>query len=307
MNFSHFIALINIVEYGSITSAANHLYISPVSLKQQLDSFESELGFQVFNRSRKGCTLTHAGKMLYDGARKSLTCMEHLLAECRKNPRSLHVCLYSPYEFANYFEDYKNSSEINIQFVVWKPYDRSLRHEWMKKQQIDFLQSGYSPEMNLQGLSFLPVQMDLACCYFTHNSPLSKKKNISIDDLDGYDVYSFSDPSYVIDHMEHQFALRGQALYRVPFSDSTVMNLCSEGAVFILEGLVSKILPYLSCVPFTPVHPCIHGLVYFSDANRDVLDFVEYLTGWIQQDAIDKMMRLFQKCYLSDSPITQPI
>lgn len=59
-----------IVKCSSITSAAKDLYISPQALHQQMDALEDEIGCKLLIRSKKGVSLTKAGKVFYDGVKK---------------------------------------------------------------------------------------------------------------------------------------------------------------------------------------------------------------------------------------------
>ena len=53
---------------GSFSKAARALYIAPSSLIQQIDLLEQRLGVVLFERGRKGVTLTEAGESLYADA-----------------------------------------------------------------------------------------------------------------------------------------------------------------------------------------------------------------------------------------------
>jgi DNA-binding transcriptional LysR family regulator len=60
---THF--FVQVAENGSFTSAAKKLFVTPTAVMKQIDLFESELGFQLFERSRRGVHLTSAGESLY--------------------------------------------------------------------------------------------------------------------------------------------------------------------------------------------------------------------------------------------------
>lgn len=59
-----------VVDTKSINKAATQLYISPQALHQQLDRMEDELGFKLLKRTKKGCYLTVAGKVFYQGIKR---------------------------------------------------------------------------------------------------------------------------------------------------------------------------------------------------------------------------------------------
>lgn len=51
---------------GSITKAANSLYISQPAITKSIKKLETDLGITLFNRGPKGVTLTENGKIFYD-------------------------------------------------------------------------------------------------------------------------------------------------------------------------------------------------------------------------------------------------
>ena len=51
---------------GSITKAANSLYISQPAITKSIKKLEADLGITLFNRGPKGVTLTENGKIFYD-------------------------------------------------------------------------------------------------------------------------------------------------------------------------------------------------------------------------------------------------
>jgi LysR family transcriptional regulator, transcription activator of glutamate synthase operon len=60
---------LTIVDTGSFSTAADELYISQSSLSKQIMSLEKELGFQLFDRSKRKIVLTPAGEALLAFAR----------------------------------------------------------------------------------------------------------------------------------------------------------------------------------------------------------------------------------------------
>lgn len=62
MNLEQIKYILEINKEGSISAAADKLFISQSAISQSLTSFETELGVTIFNRSRTGCTLTEIGE-----------------------------------------------------------------------------------------------------------------------------------------------------------------------------------------------------------------------------------------------------
>lgn len=64
MDFRDFIYFEAVARYGNITRAAEYLNISQPPLSQQIKKFEDEMGVKLFNRHKKGVSLTNEGKVL---------------------------------------------------------------------------------------------------------------------------------------------------------------------------------------------------------------------------------------------------
>ena len=74
---------LKVSEMGSISKAADKLYISQPALSQQLKNLEKELHTPLFIRSNKGIELTEEGKIVY----KYFSMSEKLLQEMKKEIR----------------------------------------------------------------------------------------------------------------------------------------------------------------------------------------------------------------------------
>ena len=61
-NYEYFVA---IVDEGSLTKAAEHLYVSQPSLSQYLKRLEASLGVELFDRSTSPLRLTYTGERYY--------------------------------------------------------------------------------------------------------------------------------------------------------------------------------------------------------------------------------------------------
>lgn len=70
-----------IVDHGSISKAAEHVFVAQPALSQQVAALEGELGTQLLLRSRLGISPTETGKVLYGHARTILRQVEQIKAE----------------------------------------------------------------------------------------------------------------------------------------------------------------------------------------------------------------------------------
>jgi len=78
MNITHLKYAVEIARTGSITQAAENLYMSQPNLSKAIKEFESTLGFAVFKRTSKGIEPTQKGRELIDRARELLAQIDEM-------------------------------------------------------------------------------------------------------------------------------------------------------------------------------------------------------------------------------------
>ena len=61
MNTKQIEYILELAQTGNFNKAAANLYISQPTMTYQIRAVEEEIGFRIFERSGKGCTLTPAG------------------------------------------------------------------------------------------------------------------------------------------------------------------------------------------------------------------------------------------------------
>lgn len=62
-----------VAEYGSMSTAAQHLHVSQQNISKAIRQLEDELNTTAFIRSKKGAVLTSQGELIYTFAKKQLT------------------------------------------------------------------------------------------------------------------------------------------------------------------------------------------------------------------------------------------
>ncbi len=89
MNLRRLKYFVKIVDIGSLTQAAEVLYIAQPALSQQLATLEGEVHQQLLVRTKRGVTPTEAGKVLYRHAQVILRQCEQALADMEAAGRGL--------------------------------------------------------------------------------------------------------------------------------------------------------------------------------------------------------------------------
>lgn len=77
--------IVEVAKSGSITIAAQNLYVSISAISQSISSLEEELGTKIFLRSRQGTELTQKGHQIVAMAQDILVKLEKLKEEARED------------------------------------------------------------------------------------------------------------------------------------------------------------------------------------------------------------------------------
>lgn len=121
MNYEYFL---KIVEYKSISKAAEHLFVSQPSLTKYLQRLESTVGARLFDRTRSPLTLTAAGESFYayvlqvQEAEKTLTKQIYEIKNCGRDRIHIGMALWRANvllpEFLPYFLEKYPLIEVNL-------------------------------------------------------------------------------------------------------------------------------------------------------------------------------------------------
>ncbi|KNA90348.1 LysR substrate-binding domain-containing protein [Gordonia sp. w5E2] len=74
-------ALLAVADTGSVTAAAKTLHVVQPAVTKQIHALESELGVELFERSRSGMSLSASGKLVLERARRALEELDRARAE----------------------------------------------------------------------------------------------------------------------------------------------------------------------------------------------------------------------------------
>lgn len=194
--------VVTVAETGTITEAANKLYISQPSLTNAIHELEKEMNIVIFNRTNKGISLSKEGDDFLGYARQVLEQASILEDRYKENSGGKkQFCVSTQhYSFAvNAFVDL-------IQEYGQEAYDFSLREtqtyeiiEDVAKMRSeigilflnDFNESVIRKILKSHDLAFHPLFVAKPHVFISRNHPLAKKKVITNQDLEDYPYLSF--------------------------------------------------------------------------------------------------------------------
>lgn len=86
MDLKQLTAVVTVAEAGSITQAAKLLHLVQPSITRQIQLLEEEIGVALFERGRLGMTVTPAGRVMVEHARRALLELDRAKTEIRPGP-----------------------------------------------------------------------------------------------------------------------------------------------------------------------------------------------------------------------------
>ena len=192
-----------VAEKGTITEAANELYISQPSLTKAIKELEKEMGITIFVRTNKGITISKDGEQFLSYARQVLE-QANLLEEKYKHTNSIikkQFCISTQhYSFAvNAFVDL-------VKEYGGDKYDFSLRetqtYEIIEdvanmKSEIGILYMNSFNEVVLKnilkskGLKFTELFVAQPHIFVSKSHPLANRESVTMEELDKYPYLSF--------------------------------------------------------------------------------------------------------------------
>ena len=194
--------VIAITETGSFNKASEVLYISQPSLTGAVQELEKELGIVIFNRTRKGVTLTNDGLEFINHARQLYQQYEIILDKYGKGGtlKKKFGISTQHYSFAvkSFVEMVKKFNTAEYEFAIRETKTREVIEDVStSKSEIgilylsDFNRKIITKLLRTNHLEFHKLIDCKPYVYLWKGHPLSKLKSIRFDQLNDYTCLSF--------------------------------------------------------------------------------------------------------------------
>lgn len=205
MNILHLKYAIVVAELGSISKAAEKLYVAQPNISRAIKELENDLEITIFDRNSKGMVVTPDGERLINYGKKLLNQIDEMEKSFRghKNkkifsisvPRASYICS-AFVEFSMLLKDIENvelsyketnaymvinnilDDDSNLGIVRYSiNYDKYFKDLFVKKE-----------------LKYEVVNEFKHVLIFSKNHPLATKEEINFSDLKGFIEISHADP-----------------------------------------------------------------------------------------------------------------
>lgn len=278
-----------VADCGSFTKAADKLFITPTAVMKKMNVLEAHLNLKLIDRTPAGVDLTPAGKVIYRDAKFIMDYSKKSVAAANAatldydttfcvgtsllNPAKPFMDLW--YKINQSFPDYK------LHLVPFEDNHDGILSEIKKLgEKFDFLIGVCDSKAWLSICSFLPLGRYKKMVAVSRDHRLDEKKQINIEDLHGETLMMVGrGDSGVNDFIRNDLEKNHPQIHiedTPQFYDLSVFNRCAEsGNILLTIECWQDVHPGLISIPVNWDYSIPYGLLYSTNADKDVLKLVE--------------------------------
>lgn len=278
-----------VADCGSFTKAADKLFITPTAVMKKMNVLEAHLNLKLIDRTPAGVDLTPAGKVIYRDAKFIMDYSKKSVAAANAatldydttfcvgtsllNPAKPFMDLW--YKINQSFPDYK------LHLVPFEDNHDGILSEIKKLgEKFDFLIGVCDSKAWLSICSFLPLGRYKKMVAVSRDHRLAEKKQINIEDLHGETLMMVGRGDSGVNDFIRNDLEKNHPLIHIEdtpqFYDLSVFNRCAEsGNILLTIECWQDVHPGLISIPVNWDYSIPYGLLYSTNADKDVLKLVE--------------------------------
>ncbi len=267
MNLKEQAYVCKLADTGSITKAAEELYISQPGLSLYISNLEKNLGVKLFTRNKNAYVLTYIGERYVERARIMLKLQNEFNLELSSLSKGIVGRLRigvqlrrSPYIIPDIAKKFKEKYE-NIELTFRESNTKGLE-EMMDNNQIDIIICSSTKEKSNQGYLYV-CDDNLLLAMNKNNILTSKAKTKKGESYKWIDINDLKDEKFILPHEGQSMRESCEALFKSenfkPYevmeirNIETIMSLISKGF-----GVGFNRISYISHMSY------IKNLVYYN-------------------------------------------
>ena len=281
-----------VVESGSFSKAAEKLFITAPAVIKQINSLESSLNLQLFDRTHRGLIVTEAGKSIYKDAKyiiqyskESLIRAENTMQGDKEVIRVGISPMTPPQFFGSLFPKIQELyPEIKFQLTPFENTPENAREILGNLgQNIDVVAGIFDDTLlDLRKCRGIEISREEFCCAVSIHHRLAKKEYLEIQDLYGENLMlihrGWSEYIDILrdDLWEHHPEIQ---IVDFDFYNMETFNRCeNSNDVLLAVKSWESIHPLMKIIPVNWNYGIPFGLLYSQEPSRKVkkvLDAIE--------------------------------
>lgn len=280
-----------VAEEESFSGAAQKLYITPSAVIQQINHLERDIQVKLFERSRRGLTLTPAGQCLYEevprmkASNKKLH--EKLLRLNAGGREEIRVGVPRFHESRLFFQLWNEYTRQNpdARAVFVEPASNEPRAIGSAYASMDLMEymndgAGWQKELEFLELCRIPI-----ACAVPQGHRLAGRDLLTVEDMVG-EVLVVARDGFLenLSRVNRQAAAAGVLVREVPAYTNTMVNQCVlNGDLIQVPYCARKIHPSVETVLCNWDLDLPYGFFYQKNPRREVAEFLAYVRGRLKE------------------------
>lgn len=263
LNLQHLRYFIEVAAEGSISAAADVLYVAQPTMSAAMKELETRVGRALLTRSARGVSLTAEGAEFLGYARQVVEQVELLEQRYLGRPPARRLLGVSAqhYSFAvdAFVRMVRASDAAQYEFALretrtWDIIDdvRSLRSELGILYRNDFNRKVIDRLLRDNGLAFHPLFVAAPHIFVSRRNPLARRRSVTLADLEGLPRLTFDQGANNAFYFAEEILSTSSSAQEIRVSDrATIFNLMiGLGGYTISTGIVSDELdPEIVAIP----------------------------------------------------------
>ena len=277
-----------VAECGSFSKTSEKLYISKVSVMNQINSLENFIGVKLFQRTSHGVILTDAGKSFYNDAKEIIQMSELAIINAQKiggmTKKVIRVgtSIMRPCnKFIESLDVLPERKNYNFNVIPFNDEVESL-NVMLKNlgNKIDCFVSPCGSKKILMNYGFLPLNPCKCVIAMSRKHFLAKKEILCMEDFNNQSVMLVKrGNSYVIDEIRDDFIKNYPTVKIIDFEgyyDISAFNLCEQqGYLMEIPDIWKDLHPSLKTVPVDWKYELPYGVIYSQNPSNEIKNFID--------------------------------
>ena len=286
-----------VADSGSFSAASARLYVSKVSVMNQINSLEAQLGVPLFLRSHQGVALTEAGTVFYRHAQDLTRRADEAIRQTRSaggvKSKTIRVGTSMMRPCASLVELWEGLDDGgDYQFSIVPFHDGPHNLDAMLAALGDTIDCFVTPcgsTQLLENYGFLPFRACKCAVALSKKHPLAKRDRLTWQDLAGESLLLMKKgESYVLDELREDILRNHPTIRLVDFDgfyDLSTFNLCEQQG-YLMETLDiwERLHPALATLPVDWPYEIPYGVLYAREPSDLVKDFIHRIAAAISPE-----------------------
>ncbi len=273
--------------------ASRELFISQPALSNSIKGLEAELGVALFERMGRNVKLTNRGVFFRQSVDEALSILDDAVEklDAYRHGRMGLIRVASvesvqreflPVLLSNFQKDI--GKKVTFEVLRCSTFEAISA---LNKGLCDIAFCGMLPDS--RRTSFVPLTMQNAIVAMNIDHPLASKETVSLNDLKGYPLVSYSPESYmhqVFKGVLDQYKLNFKQSFGDEMTAATIVSMSGDTIALILDTLGDVTFPYVSFKRVKELDKPFHTIAgaYIKDSKHP--EIVDSLISFIEERRI---------------------